>query len=320
VTPLEQALGALVRRDGGRLVASPRSSRELAELFAALVDQRAVLGRDVHLERAGLGGLGPVDERSMTIDCGAGVPVRDVEALAAEHRLTLGALPPSAWALEVGALVEHPAFAFRPAVPGRLEPLASIVVAVLAGGQVISSGPGPWGGGGPGLEALVVGGGGAVGLVTRATLRLGPGGEEARRRWSFERPGPALEGLKVALAAGVGPARAVLRPRNGRVFVEVTLRASPPLVSRDAALLARCLERGGGRFEGAGQEGEVDGAEREATWGEVAEALERGAPLELFRISLDAVVARGLAVAARPPERTQVSTLFDPSSILGGPR
>ncbi|MDX2009071.1 MAG: FAD-binding protein [Myxococcaceae bacterium] len=321
MSALEQALGAMGRREGDRLVAMPRSERELAQLFAILVGQRGLLGRDVHLDRARLDRLGAVDDRSMTIDAAAGVPVRDVEARANAHRLTLGPLAPSAWELSVGALIEHPGHAFRAVVPGRLEPLAARIVAVLAQGHVITSAPGPRHASGPDLASLVIGAGGAVGLVTQATLRLEPlPAVEERRTSSFSTHAQAIEALREALSAGLVPARVVLRARAGRIIVETTSRGPASHVDRQLAVLTRVVERTQGRVEGAGREAEVDGTEHEATWDDVASALAIGASVELFRISLSTVLARGVRAPDAPRSATRLSTLLDPSSILSGER
>ncbi len=317
MTTLERALGSLARRDGDRLVASPSSERELAQLFAVLIDQRAVLQRDVTLDRSKLNRLGPVDDRSMTIEAGAGGSVRDVEARANAHRLTLGSLAPSAWNLSVGELLEHPAHAFRPIVPGRLEPLSARLVAVLADGHVITSAPGPRHAAGPDLVSLVIGAGGSVGLVTHATLRLSLRHDtEVRRSYSFETHADAIEALREALSAGAAPGRVVLRARAGRIVVEVSSRGSPAFVDREAGLIGRCVEAGRGRFEGAGREAEVDGVEAEVTWDDVASALADGAAVELFRLSLMTVLARGVPASPLAPTDSRLSTLLDPSSIL----
>jgi FAD/FMN-containing dehydrogenase len=311
----------MARREGDRLLASPRTERDVAQLFAVLTDQRAVLGRDVQLDRARLGNLGAVDDRSMTLEAGSGVPVRDVEARANAHRLSLGALPPSAWELTVGELIEHPAHAFRAIVPGRLEPIASRVVAVLAQGHVITSAPGPRHASGPDLASLVIGGGGAVGLVTHATLRLEPlPAVEQRRTASFDTHAKGLEVLREALSAGLLPARVVLRSRAGRVIAEVTSRGTAAHVDRQLGLLTRSVEKAQGRVEGAGREAEVDGVEHEARWDDVASALATGASVELFRLSLATVLARGVRASESTPASTRLSTLLDPSSILPGAR
>lgn len=321
MSALERSLGSMARRDGAQLVAAPTSERELAQLFAVLVDQRALLGRDVHLDRARLDWRGPVDDRSMTIEVGAGVTVRDVEARANAHRLTLGALAPSAWECSVGALVEHPGHAFRAVVPGRLEPIAARVVAVLAQGHVVTSAPGPRHASGPDLASLVIGAGGAVGLVTRATLRLEPlPAVEARRTSSFPTHAQAVEAVREALSAGLVPARVVLRARAGRFVAEVTSRGTASQVDRQLGLLSRLVERTQGRVEGVGREAEVDGAEHEATWDDVASALATGASVELFRVSLSTVLARGVRVTDAAGRATRLSTLLDPSSILTGER
>lgn len=318
---LETALGAAALRDDAGLCLAPRSERELVEGLLVLKEQGARLGREVRLARHRLSRLLPIDERALTVEAEAGVPVRELEQRANAVGLSLGVLSPGAWALDVGGLLEHPAYAYRPAVCGRLEPLAARVTGVLANGQLVTSMPGPRHAAGPDLAALVLGGAGRLGLVTSAALRLAPSpARELRRLFSFQTSALAVEALREALSAGVTLTRVVLRGRGGRVVVECELRGLADQVEREVALLGRLLERSG-RFEGQGREAEVDGAEREIEWEAVVSSVASGASLELFRLALSAVVARGAPAGARvaaSPLVARLQAAVDPSCVLGG--
>jgi FAD/FMN-containing dehydrogenase len=320
-TTLLEALGPVARADGARLVASPRSERELSHVLMVLKERRASLGAEVTLDRSGFDRLAHVEDRSMTIDAGAGVSIRDVEARANAQRLSLGPLPPAAWSLSVGALVEDAAQAWRVVVPGRLEPIASRVTGVLADGHLVTSPPGPRHASGPDLPSLLIGAGGLVGLVTSATLRLTPLHDvEQRRLYSFVTQVPALEALREAISAGVAVARSVVRGRAGRTLVEISVRGTASSVERSLELFSRCAEQADGRFEGQGREPEVDGPEAEVSWAAVARALAVGTSVELFRVSLSSVIARGVPVAAFEPPHPltrSLSAAFDRTQALG---
>lgn len=321
MTTLLEALGSVARLDGPAVVVRPRTERELAHVLMVLRDRGASFGADVALDRSGFDRLGQVDDRSMTIEAGAGVLIRDVEARVMAKRLSLGPLPPSAWNVSVGALVEDRAQAFRVVVPGRLESLASRVTGVMPDGHLVASPPGPRHASGPDLASLLIGAGGLVGQVTSATLRLAPADDvEQRRLFSFESQVPALEALREAISAGVLVARSVVRGRAGRTLVEVTVRGSAATVERSLELFSRCAERGSGRFEGQGRELEVDGPESEVSWAAIARALAVGTSVELFRLSLSSVIARGVPVAIFEPPSPLTRALcaaFDRTQALG---
>lgn len=318
---LLEALGPVAQPVGDGLVLRPASEREVVAVLAVLRDRQASLGAEVVLDRSALARVGAVQERGMTLEAGAGVPVRLLEAKANQARLTLGPLSPMAWEASVAELVEHPALAFRAVVPGRLEPIAAGVTGVLADGHVVRSAVGPRHAAGPDLASLLVGGGGGLGLVTAAVLRLMPLHDvEQHRLFSFGTSAQALEATREALSAGASLARAVVRGRAGRTVAEYTVRGSAARADREVELLARCAERVGGRFEGQGREAEVDGPEREASWADLATALAHGGSVELFRPALTSVIARGVAAHEFVPPSPLFKGLraaFDRTHVLG---
>lgn len=318
---LLESLGSIARASGDGLVLRPRSERELASALMVLRDRQVALGEGVTLDRSGFDRLGRLDDRSMTIEVGAGVSVRELEARVNQQKLTLGALAPAAWEATVGAMVEDSALGFRVIVPGRLEPLAVRVTGVLPDGATVISSPGPRHAVGPDLASLLIGGGGVLGLVTSATLRLMPQpADEQRRLFSFPSHADALEALRESLSAGASFARVVIRGRAGRTIAEVTVRGSAGQLEREQALIARCAESASGRFEGQGREAEVDGVAHEVTWSDVASALAQGASVELFRVSLSTVIARGVAVRSFLPPSPLMRSLkdvFDRARVLG---
>jgi FAD/FMN-containing dehydrogenase len=324
VTALIDALGSVARLEGGRVIAAPRSERELTHVFMVLTERGAAFGAELELDRSSFDRLGPVNDRSMTIEAGAGVLVRDVEAAANHAHLSLGPLPPSAWELRVGELLEHPALAHRAVVPGRLECLAARVTGVTAAGHLVRSPPGPRHAAGPDLASLLVGASRRLGAITSAVLRLMERPSTVQRRLlSFDRHAAGLEALREALSLGADLSRCIVRGRAGRTVIELTLSGSDATVTRDARLVDSCAEHAGGRFEGQGREAEVDGDEHEASWPDVASALSLGASVELHRVSLWSVVARGVAPRVFMPEHplsTALRAAIDPASLMGASR
>lgn len=321
MTTLLEALGPVARAERGEVIVQPRTERELAHALMVLRERKAAFGRDASLDRRSFDRLATVADRSMTIEVGAGVLVRDVESVANHARLTLGVLPPSSWDRRVGELLEHPALCHRVVVPGRLECLAARLTGVTADGHVVRSPPGPRHAVGPDLASLLIGGAGRLGVITSAELRLMERPSiEQRRLFSFDRHTASLNALREALSLGAELARVVIRGRAGHTVVDVSLTGSDGTVKRGCELLDRCVERAGGRFEGQGKESEVDGPETEASWADVSGALSIGASVELYRLGLASVVARGVTARAFSPEHPLTTTLraaFDAVSVLG---
>jgi FAD/FMN-containing dehydrogenase len=302
----------LIRERNEVIELSPSSERELADVFAALRERPPQLGERVRLSLARFASAPAFDERSLTVHCDAGVPLVEVETLARQRRLSLGPLAPGAWQLTVGAFVEHPAHAYRPTALGRLEPVAERVRAVLADGHLVADGNA-----GPDLSGLVIGAGRALGVVTRATLRLVRTPERSLRHlYRFETHGQAIEAVRESLAAGVIFAHLTCRRRGGQWACQIVLEESAKVVLRWAAQFERCAERAGGHFEGEGCEAEVDDAEREVSWHEVGAALAGGASVQLFRVAQDSVMARGTDERRRMVGGDFLKPIFDERGIL----
>lgn len=324
------ALGSWARRDDvGRLIAEPRDERELIEALHVLADRGAKLHHELTLSRARLAKLGPVQQKSMTIRVGAGVVLRDLDAHLRAHGLTLGPLSPAAMALSLAEFLEGPYAGLRSICGGRLEPLVTSVAAVLSDGRRLETSHAPRSAAGPDLSALVLGGHGRVALVTEATVRCEPLCErDVRVAWSFPDAQAFVSALHRSIAEGFWPWRVHADASSGRVLGEVRWASTVGSVERDRDLVTRCAEAFGGR--GVSEPELTDAplplaGEREVSWELVRDVLGKGRAVQLFRLSLATVIARGeldgglLLDAATPwhPLSGRLLTL-DQRGTLGG--
>ncbi len=287
-------LGSWARRVDGALVAEPRDERELIEVVHVLADRGVALHRDMALSRARLDQLGPVNAKSMTLSVGAGVVLQHLDEHLKAYGLTVGPLSPAAMSLRLGEFLEGPYAGLRSIPGGRLEPLCTSLTAVLSDGRKLETSHAPRSAAGPDLGALVLGANGRMALVTRATVRCVPLCErDVRVSWSFPSPQAFVTALQRSIAEGFWPWRVHAHPRSGRVMAEVRWAASVGSVERDRELLSRCVDDVGGRGSGESEREGPISVEAEATWDSVRASLELGRPLQLFRLSLTPVVARG---------------------------
>ncbi len=290
----EPALGSWARRGEGGLIAEPRDERELTEVIHVLADRGVALNKEITLSRARLTHLEPIVSESMTVAAGAGVVLNELDAHLKPHGLTIGPLSPAAMCLRLGEFLEGPYAGLRSIPGGRLEPVCTSLCAITADGRRLETSRSPRSAAGPDLSALVLGAAGRLALVTRGVVRCMPLPErDVRVAYSFPSAPAFVTALQRSLAEGFWPWRVHADSKSGRVIAEVRWAASVGSVERDRELLSRCVEEAGGRGAGeAEREGPVS-VEHESTWDAVLASLEQGRALQLFRLSLTTVVARG---------------------------
>lgn len=288
------SLGSWAKRINGALVAEPADERELIEVVHVLADRGVKLHKDMALSRARLTSLSEIAKNSMTVEAGAGWRLSDLDAKLKPHALTVGPLSPAAMQLRLGEFLEGPWAGLRSIPGGRLEPICTSITAIFPDGRRLETSRAPRSAAGPDLSALVLGGHGRLALCTSAVVRCIPLPEnDVRGTWSFPSPQSFVTAMQRAVAEGFWPWRMHVDPRSGRVVAEVRWTASVGAVERDRELLHRCADAAGGRPSGeAEREAPVD-VEHETTWDAVRSALESKKPLQLFRVSLTSVVARG---------------------------
>src|SRR6185295_13807254 len=178
---LRDSLGPRYEAKDGAARCSPRSERELLLVLKLVRDHGGKLGRPgpdgapcITLSRRALQLLGPWDDASGTVLAEAGATLEEIDRAAASRQLTVGPTSPRAFALELGDFLEGPYGGLRSVPGGRLEPLSLAVTAVMPDGLYAASRAAPRHAAGPSLDAFFLGGGGRMGLLLRAQLRLVP--------------------------------------------------------------------------------------------------------------------------------------------------
>lgn len=326
MSPSKQpALGSWARRTETGFIAEPASERELTEVIHVLADRGVKLNHEMTLSRARLTEISAVATHSMTVRVAAGVVLQDLDAHLKPHGLTIGPLSPAAMSLRLGEFLEGPYAGLRSISGGRLEPICTALSAVTSDGRRLETSRAPRSAAGPDLSALVLGAGGRLALVTGAVVRCMPFPErDVRVAFSFASAQGFVSAMQRSVAEGFWPWRVHADSTSGRVIAEVRWAASVGSVERDRELLSRCVEEAGGRGAGeAEREGPVS-VEHESTWDSVRASLEQGRALQLFRLSLTTVVARGDVEGVPLNETTSWTSLgsrllaLDSRGIFGG--
>lgn len=323
---MSDSIGSWARNTAEGRFAEPHDERELQEVLHVLADRGAKLNVDLKLSRAKLNVIGEVQQRSMTLGVGAGVILRELDAHLVSRGLSLGPLTPAAMSLPLGEFLEGPYAGLRSIPGGRLEPVTASLRALLSDGRRLETSPAPRSAAGPDLNALVLGAHGRLALVTHAVVRCVPYPERDVRVACFSFPDAAafVNAMQRALAEGFWPWRVHAEVTSGRVRAEIRWAASVGSVERDRELLGRCVDGAGGVGAGDAEHDAPVSAEIEATWEAVRASLEKGSRLQLFRLSLASVVARG-DVEGLPLDRPTPWTslgdrllALDTRGVLGG--
>jgi FAD/FMN-containing dehydrogenase len=295
-------IGSWARRVNGRLLAEPSDERELVEVLHVLADRNARFNRDLQLSRARLDDVGTVHERSMTVEAGAGVVLQTLDDHLKPHGLTLGPLSPAAMSLQLGDFLEGPYAGLRSIPGGRLEAVCTSLSALTSDGRRFETSRSPRSAAGPDLSALVLGGQGRVALVTRAVVRCVAYPErDVRMMFSFPSAAAFVSAMQRAVAEGLWPWRVHVEPRGQSLSVEVRWASSVGSVERDRALMQLCASDVSAGLSEPVEDGPrgkplVDDSparEHESTWDHVHHALDQGRALQLFRLTLTTVIARG---------------------------
>ncbi len=304
---------------------TPGSAREVAQALHALADAGARLHREAQLDRSKLAALGHPHPASMTVQVGAGVKLLELDHHLRPKGLTVGPLSPAAMQLSVAEFLEGPYAGLRAIPMGRLEPICTRVEGVLHDGRLVQTPLAPRSAAGPDLSALFFGAHGRLGVVTGATLRCLPVPDsDVRATFSFASVGAFLTALRRVLAEGMVPLRVHVDTRAGRVLTQLRWSGSFGAVERDRELLLRAVDDAGGRAAGDEEREAPVAVEHEATWDQVRLALERPTTLQLFRLSLASVIARGDVAGVPLDAPSAWSSLggrllaLDPNAVFGG--
>lgn len=292
---LERRLGPRFRLlPDGRAWLAPAGDAELRMVVTQYHRFGEPLFGNAELYRAALSGIGAVEAQSGVIEADAGVTLAAIDRAAEPHGFTVGALSPRAYALDLAAFLEGPYAGLRPVLGGRLEPLCLALEAILPDGLPFASRPAPRSAAGPDLDALLLGGEGRFGWVSRASVRLLPRPTLTRRVvYGFPDGGTLATAARRLLSAGCHVRCGWAQRRGGRVLLELELAGSADAIERDLSTCSNEVAEAGGRASGQVLDDAPTGEERELSWGDVVRELETGGRLALFRLSSDAVVAIG---------------------------
>ncbi len=282
---------------GSQVVVRPRSVDDARRVIACAAGLGHTFdGAQLVLDRAGLCYVGVVEPRSMWIRCGAGAKVATIEEALRRSRLTLGSQPPSVLGGTVADWLEGP-YAGRRAMDGRLEPGVSAVDAVLHDGTPLVTRAARRSAAGPAVGQLILGGGGACGLLLCATLKARPlprqidhmaleGAPDILVRWMRE----ALLGHLLPIEARMVGARRVELACPGAGEDEIVVLQRHRRRARELGLeVTRCDPFA-----------MPSGAEAEVATDALHHLLAEGRTVHLVRIARESVVAVGDLPAGTP--------------------
>ena len=304
---LQKLLGSrCVARPDGRLALSPADEAELRVIVSHFHTSGEPLRESAVLLRRAMRQLGKVQVKSATIEAQPGATLQEIDRAAADHGLWIGPLSPRMRTLELGHFLEGPDAGLRAVLGGRLEPIALGLEAVLTSGLTYRSKPAPRSAAGPDLDALLFGGEGRFGWISRATVRLLPKpGPAGRASYSFPTTRALGHAMRRILSAGCAVSHAQAQRRGDRAVIELELYGSPEAIERDLSTCSHFAAESGGRASGQAVQPATASGERELAWAEVEAELEAGQALALHRLSSEAVIAegatRGRALSAGQP-------------------
>jgi alkyldihydroxyacetonephosphate synthase len=204
-------------------VCRPTSTGEVADVLAiadtASIPVTTAAGRSgvcgasvpVHagivLDLTAMAGLVDVDDASLTVEVLPGTFGPDYEAALRDRGLTGGHFPQSIDISTVGGWLACRGAGQYSTRYGKIEDMVSGLEIVLADGTIVRTGGAPRAAVGPDLTQLFVGSEGALGVITRAWLRVHPAPPHERRAaWSFAAFGDGLDACRRILRRGATPA------------------------------------------------------------------------------------------------------------------
>jgi FAD/FMN-containing dehydrogenase len=247
---LERAVGAA--NVVGAATARPGASAEIAEIVRAAAESGARVTFEVDEKSPGgvtldLGRMVNVlhlDQSSLLVTVQAGITAARLEEIVSARGMTIGPLPPASIDRTIGALLGAPRPSEASPAHGTFVGRAAAVAGVLPDGIEVQTRLAPRKATGPDLAHALLGGRGALGVITSATLRLRRRGEvREEAAFRFDAPRAALSVARALIVKGA-------RPRDLTVLAEPpTLLMSfegPAAVVEAERTLARALALGAG--------------------------------------------------------------------------
>jgi FAD/FMN-containing dehydrogenase len=260
------------------------------------------------LDLSALDRIGAVDERGALVRAEAGCSIAALEVTVRRAGFTLGPLLPSVRGGSLGAWLAGPTRGER-GIPGSRRETAAVALGfVLPDGRALETRCVPRSASGPDLDHLVLGGGGRLGVLFAAWIRLLPAMEALALRCAAASLPSAVGALEMLCLVRLAPARA-------RVLLEAPDRASlamaweGPLTARmERARAQRLLrdgfgaaELGGGALQWLRSPAAPHAIEVDARWGSLRAWAQRHQDLpgsELQLVGLHAGGAFGVLMPA----------------------
>ncbi|MFX1415664.1 MAG: FAD-binding oxidoreductase [Promethearchaeota archaeon] len=147
-----------------------------------------------------------IDDDSMLVTVQAGMVGIDLEEEVNRHGYTMGHMPTSLRASNVGGFIATRSGGSLSSLYGKIEDLTLGLEVVLPNGSVVRTKAVPRHSVGPDLRQLFIGSEGTLGVITEATLRMFPIPEERRfRSMSFPDVRSGLKSIREIFRSGVVP-------------------------------------------------------------------------------------------------------------------
>lgn len=163
--------------------------------------------RTVVIDLARINRLINVDDVSLQVTCGAGMLIRDLEAIVQERGFKLGHYPQSMDLAQMGGLVATRSTGQFSTGYGAIEDFLVGLEAVLADGTVVRINNVPRRATGPDLRHLFLGSEGAFAVITEVTVKMFPIPEATwKHAYRVKTMRQGLEIIRLVMRTGIKPA------------------------------------------------------------------------------------------------------------------
>lgn len=148
-----------------------------------------------------------LNDENLTVTCGSGVYIKDLEAYVNERGFILGHYPQSMDLAKMGGLVATRSIGQFSTKYGGIEDLLLGIEAILPNGEIVKIKTNPRRAVGPDLKHLLLGSEGFIGIITEVTVKVFPK-PEARwmQAYRVETIRQGLEIIRKVMREGVQPA------------------------------------------------------------------------------------------------------------------